>query len=221
MKRTIIDASQLELNDNVVSIKRVTKVVKGGRNMRFAALVVVGDGNGHVGAGVGKAAEIPEAIRKGKEDAIKHLVEVPIDENGSVPHDFLGKFGGATVLLKRAPEGTGIIAGGPARSILELAGIKNIRTKSLGSNNKQNVVLATIEGLKSMKTPEEVEMEVKMAEKLRITLVKSPIGAVPKHRKTVEAMGLTKMHKTVELPDNAATRGQIQQIGYMLKVEEI
>ena len=144
MKRTIIDASQLELNDNVVSIKRVTKVVKGGRNMRFAALVVVGDGNGHVGAGVGKAAEIPEAIRKGKEDAIKHLVEVPIDENGSVPHDFLGKFGGATVLLKRAPEGTGIIAGGPARSILELAGIK------------QNVVLATIEGLKSMKTPEEV-----------------------------------------------------------------
>ena len=110
MKRTIIDASQLELNDNVVSIKRVTKVVKGGRNMRFAALVVVGDGNGHVGAGVGKAAEIPEAIRKGKEDAIKHLVEVPIDENGSVPHDFLGKFGGATVLLKRAPEGTGIIA---------------------------------------------------------------------------------------------------------------
>ena len=154
MKRTIIDASQLELNDNVVSIKRVTKVVKGGRNMRFAALVVVGDGNGHVGAGVGKAAEVPEAIRKGKEDAIKHLVEVPMD--ASVPHDFIGKFGGATVLLKKAPEGTGIIAGGPARSVLELAGIKNIRTKSLGSNNKQNAVLATIEGLKSMKTPEEV-----------------------------------------------------------------
>ena len=156
MKRTIIDASNLELRDNVVSIKRVTKVVKGGRNMRFAALVVVGDGNGHVGAGVGKAAEVPEAIRKGKEDAIKHLVEVPMDENSSVPHDFIGKFGGATVLLKKAPEGTGIIAGGPARSVLELAGIKNIRTKSLGSNNKQNAVLATIEGLKSMKTPEEV-----------------------------------------------------------------
>ena len=154
MKRTIIDASQLELNDNVVAIKRVTKVVKGGRNMRFAALVIVGDGNGHVGAGVGKAAEVPEAIRKGKEDAMKHLVEVPIDENGSVPHDYIGKFGGATVLLKRAPEGTGIIAGG--RSVLELAGIKNIRTKSLGSNNKQNVVLATIAGLQSMKTPEEI-----------------------------------------------------------------
>ena len=156
MKRTIVDASQLELTENVVSIKRVTKVVKGGRNMRFAALVVVGDGNGHVGAGVGKAAEIPEAIRKGKEDAIKHLVEVPIDENGSVPHDFLGKFGGATVLLKRAPEGTGIIAGGPARSVCELAGITNIRTKSLGSNNKQNVVLATIEALAQLRSPEEV-----------------------------------------------------------------
>ena len=156
MKREIIDASQLELNDKVVSIKRVTKVVKGGRNMRFTALVVVGDGNGHVGAGVGIAAEAPEAIRKGKEDAMKHLVEVPIDENGSVPHDYIGKFGGATVLLKRAPEGTGIIAGGPARTVCELAGIKNIRTKSLGSNNKQNVVFATIDALGQLKSPEEV-----------------------------------------------------------------
>ena len=156
MKRTIIDASQLELEDNVVTIKRVTKVVKGGRNMRFTALVVVGDKNGHVGVGLGKAAEIPEAIRKGKEDATKKLVEVPIDENGSVPHDFTGKFGSASVLIKRAPEGTGIIAGGPARAVLELAGYKNIRTKSLGSNNKQNVVLAAIEGLKNLKTPEEV-----------------------------------------------------------------
>lgn len=156
MKRTIIDASQLELEDNVVTIKRVTKVVKGGRNMRFTALVVVGDKNGHVGVGLGKATEIPEAIRKGKEDATKKLVEVPIDENGSVPHDLTGKFGSASVLIKQAPEGTGIIAGGPARSVLELAGYKNIRTKSLGSNNKQNVVLAAIEGLKNLKTPEEV-----------------------------------------------------------------
>lgn len=156
MKRTIIDPSQLELEDNVVTIKRVTKVVKGGRNMRFTALVVVGDKNGHVGAGLGKATEIPEAIRKGKEAAEKNLVEVPIDENGSVPHDFNGKFGSASVLIKKAPEGTGIIAGGPARAVLELAGYKNIRTKSLGSNNKQNVVLATIEGLRQIKTPEEV-----------------------------------------------------------------
>ena len=156
MRREIVDASQLELEDKVVSIKRVTKVVKGGRNMRFTALVVVGDKNGHVGAGLGKAAEIPEAIRKGKEDAIKKLISLPLDENGSVPHDFIGKFGSASVMLKRSPEGTGIIAGGPARSVLELAGFKNIRTKSLGSNNKQNVVLATIQGLSQLKTPEEV-----------------------------------------------------------------
>ena len=156
MKRTIIDAGQLELNEKVVSIKRVTKVVKGGRHMRFSALVVVGDGNGHVGAGIGKAMEIPEAIRKGKEDAMKKLVSVPVDENGSIPHDLIGKFGSASVLLKKAPEGTGVIAGGPARSVIELAGIKNIRTKSLGSNNKQNVVLATIDALAQLKSPEEV-----------------------------------------------------------------
>ena len=150
MKHTIIDASGLELNDKVVSIKRVTKVVKGGRNFRFTALVVVGDGNGHVGVGLG------EAIRKGKEDAAKKLVKITMDDNNSIYHDYSGKFGGASVLLKRAPEGTGVIAGGPARSVLELAGIRNIRTKSLGSNNKQNVVLATIEALKQLKTPEEV-----------------------------------------------------------------
>ena len=156
MKREIIDASNLELEDSVVNIKRVTKVVKGGRNMRFAALVVVGDKNGHVGAGLGKAAEVPEAIRKAKEDAIKKLIKVDINENGSIPYDYTGKFGSASVLLKSSPEGTGIIAGGPARKVLELAGYKNIRTKSLGSNNKQNVVLATIAGLKAIKSPEEI-----------------------------------------------------------------
>ena len=147
MKRTIIDASQLELNDKVVAIKRVSKTVKGGRTMRFSALVVVG---------VGKSAEIPEAIRKGKEDAMKNIVEIPVDENNSIPHDTIGKFGSASVLLKRASQGTGVIAGGPARAILELAGIKNIRTKSLGSNNKQNVVLATLTGLQGIQTPEQV-----------------------------------------------------------------
>jgi small subunit ribosomal protein S5 len=156
MKRSIIDTANLELEDKVVTIKRVTKVVKGGRNMRFSALVVVGDKKGHVGAGLGKAAEIPEAIRKGKEAAMKHMIELPLDENGSVPHDYIGKFGSATVLMKRSPEGTGIIAGGPVRNVLELAGFKNIRTKSLGSNNKQNVVLATIAGLSELKTPEQV-----------------------------------------------------------------
>ena len=156
MRRTLIDTTGMELEEKVVTIKRVTKVVKGGRNMRFTALVVVGDRNGHVGVGLGKSIEIPEAIRKGKEDAIKKLVEVPLDENHSIPHDYIGKFGAAQVLLKRAPEGTGIIAGGPARSVCELAGIRNVRTKCLGSNNKQNVVLATIEGLTELQTPEKV-----------------------------------------------------------------
>ena len=118
--------------------------------------MVVGDGNGHVGAGTGKAKEVPEAIRKAKEAATRRLVEIPMDENGSVPHDFTGKFGSATVMLKRAPEGTGVIAGGPARAVMEKAGIRNIRTKSLGSNNKHNVVLAAINGLTSMFTPEEI-----------------------------------------------------------------
>lgn len=152
--RNSIDMETLE--EKVVTIKRVTKVVKGGRNMRFTALVVVGDGNGHVGVGLGKATEVPEAIRKGKEDAIKHLIFVPRDDNNSITHDFIGKFGGAQVLVKRAAGGTGVIAGGPARNVCELAGIRNIRTKSLGSNNKQNVVLATINALSQLKTPEEV-----------------------------------------------------------------
>ena len=157
MKRSMVDVSQIEeLKENVVSIKRVTKVVKGGRNMRFTALVVVGDENGHVGAGLGKATEIPEAIRKGKEDAIKQMITVKLDANHSITHDITGKHTGASVLLKKAPEGTGIIAGGPARAVCELAGITNIRTKSLGSSNKQNVVLATIDALSQLKSPEEV-----------------------------------------------------------------
>lgn len=154
--RKKIDASSLELKDKVVTIKRVTKVVKGGRTFRFAALVVVGDENGHVGVGLGKATEIPDAIRKGKEDAIKNLIFVERNSDDSIYHEMIGNFGSATVLLKPAPEGTGVIAGGPARAVLELAGIRNIRTKSLGSNNKKNVVNATISGLSKVTTPERV-----------------------------------------------------------------
>lgn len=154
MKR--IDPSTLDLKDKVVTINRVTKVVKGGRTFRFAALVVVGDENGHVGCGMGKASEIPDAIRKGKEDAMKNLIYIERNDVDSLYHDVTGKFGSASVLLMSAAEGTGIIAGGPARAVLELAGIRNIRTKSLGSNNKRNVVSATIQGLSSVKTPEEV-----------------------------------------------------------------
>jgi small subunit ribosomal protein S5 len=154
--RKIIDASTLDLQDKVVTLKRVTKVVKGGRTFRFTALVVVGDYNGHVGVGLGKATEIPDAIRKAKDDAIKNLIYVERNENNSIYHEVIGKFGSANVLLKPAPEGTGVIAGGPARAVLELAGIKNIRTKSLGSNNKRNVVNATIEGLGAVTSPEKV-----------------------------------------------------------------
>ena len=166
MKRTIIDASQLELTEKVVSIKRVTKVVKGGRNMRFAALVVVGDGNGHVGAGLGKATEIPEAIRKGVEDAKKHMISVPL-KNGSIPHKVTGIFGAGQVFLKPAAEGTGVIAGGPVRAVLELAGVRNILTKSIGSSNPNNMVQATLEGLSSLKDVNKVaELRGKTVEEI-------------------------------------------------------
>ena len=155
MKHTLIDASQLELNEKVVSIKRVTKVVKGGRHMRFSAVVVVGDGNGHVGVGNGKAAEVPDAIRKAMQEAKKNLVEVPIVDT-TVPHEFVGKFGSAKVLLKPAAVGTGLITGGSVRPVLELAGYKDVRTKVLGTNNPRNVVYATLEGLKNMRTIEQV-----------------------------------------------------------------
>jgi len=151
-----IDANALDLQDRVVTINRVTKVVKGGRTFRFAALVVVGDGNGHVGLGLGKANEVPEAIRKGKEDAKKNMMFLEKNENDSLFHEIIGHFGAARVLMRPAPEGTGVIAGGAIRAVLELAGVRNIVTKSLGSNNKHNVVKATLSGLQSMRTPSTV-----------------------------------------------------------------
>ena len=150
-----IDASTMELQDRLVSINRVAKTVKGGRNMRFAALVVVGDGNGHVGVGTGKAVEIPEAVRKGIEDAKRHLIEVPI-VGTSIPHAVEGKFGKGHVRMLPAEEGTGVIAGGAARAVLELAGVADIRTKSFGTNNPINMVKATLEGLKQLQSAEEV-----------------------------------------------------------------
>lgn len=145
----------LELEERVVNINRVAKVVKGGRNFRFAALVVVGDKNGHVGVGIGKAQEVPEAIRKASQDAKKHIFTVPI-VNTTIPHQVTGIFGAGRVLLKPAVEGTGVIAGGPVRAVCELAGIKDVRSKSLGTSNPQNIVNATVEGLKSLKTAEQV-----------------------------------------------------------------
>ena len=144
-----------EFEERVVAINRVTKVVKGGRRFRFAALVVIGDKKGRVGFGTGKANEVPDAIKKAIEDAKKNVFTVPV-VGTTIPHEITGTYGAGQVFLRPASEGTGVIAGGPARAVIEMAGIKNIRTKSLGSNNKQNVVLATIEGLRQIKTPEEV-----------------------------------------------------------------
>ena len=144
-----------DLNEKVVAINRVAKVVKGGRNFRFSAVVVVGDGKGHVGIGNGKAAEVPDAIKKAIEDAKKNLIEVPI-VGTTVPHEYIGKFGSASDMLKPAEEGTGLITGGSVRPVLELAGYKDVRTKVLGTNNPRNVVYATLNGLKSMETAEQV-----------------------------------------------------------------
>ena len=151
----LIDASKLELSEKVVAINRVSKTVQGGRVMKFSALVVVGVGNGIVGFGMGKSNEVPDAIRKGIEDAKKNLVKISL-RGTTIPHEVVGKFGAGAVLMKPAPEGTGVIAGGPVRAVIEMAGIKNIRTKSLRSNNPCNVVRATMAGLTSLRDAEQV-----------------------------------------------------------------
>ena len=150
-----IDASVLDLKERLVAINRVSKTVKGGRIFKFAALMVVGDGKGHVGFGIGKSGEVPDAIRKGIEDAKKNLIKVPL-KGSTIPHEFIGEYGAARVLMKPAAPGTGVIAGGPVRAVVESAGIKDIRTKALRSNNPCNVVRATIEGLRSLRNAEEI-----------------------------------------------------------------
>ena len=152
------EENAVELKEKVVAINRVAKVVKGGRTFRFSALVVVGDENGHVGVGNGKAAEVPDAIKKAIDDARKNLIEVPVVE-ATIPHEYIGKFGSARVMLKPAPKGSGLIAGGSARAVLELAGYQDIKTKVLGTNNPRNVVYATLNGLENMRTIEQVAKE--------------------------------------------------------------
>jgi small subunit ribosomal protein S5 len=155
MERSFIDPKELDLKERVVSINRVAKVVKGGRNFRFSVLVVVGDENGHVGIGMAKALEIPAAIRKAIQDANKHVIEVPL-VGTTIPHEIIGEYGAGRVLLKPSKEGTGVIAGGPVRAVCELAGIRDIRTKCLGTTNPRNVVNATMDALMNLKKAEEV-----------------------------------------------------------------
>ena len=204
----------VELEERVVAINRVTKVVKGGRRLRFAALVVVGDRNGRVGFGTGKAQEVPEAIRKAVESAKKNMIEVPM-VGTTIPHEVRSEFGGAKVLLKPAVEGAGVAAGGAVRAVIELAGVADVTSKSLGSNTPINIVRATVEGLKQLKRAEDVMAQNK------ITLTKSPIGRIPAQRKTVAALGLGKLNSSVVKEDTPAIRGMITAVSHLVTVEDV
>ena len=221
-----------EFKEKLVAVNRVSKTVKGGRNMRFSALMVVGDENGRIGCGMGKATEIPEAIRKGNEDAKKNMIKVSLKDT-TIPHEVIGVYGTGKVLLMPAPEGTGLIAGGPVRQVLEAAGIRNIRTKSIGSNNPINMVKATMEGLKQLRSAEEIaKLRGKTVEellgeggrevmKLKITQTKSTIACLKDQIATIKALGLHKIGQTVVKQDNPAMRGMIFKVKHMVKVEEI
>ena len=227
------EREQSEYIEKVVATNRVSKTVKGGRVMKFSALMVVGDGKGKVGFGLGKAAEVPEAIRKGIEDAKKNMITVSLS-GSTIPHEVIGEKGAGRVLLKPAAPGTGVIAGGPVRIIMEAAGIKDIRTKCLRTNTAVNVVAATFEGLKALRTPEEVARtrgksvdeivgyggQQNMAN-LNIKLVKSLSGRLDKHIATAHSMGLRKIGDSTIQPDNAQTKGKIAKIGYLLQVTEV
>ena len=232
-----VNPDELSLKDKVVFINRVAKVVKGGKRFNFCALVVVGDGQGWVGIGKGKAAEVPVAIAKAVEQAKKNLVHVPL-KSGTIPHEVHGLFGGEHVLLKPAVEGTGIIAGGAVRAVVELVGAHNIISKTLGRGNPFNTVRATLDGLTQLRHPDEVSAIAsgrgtsdgssgvmatakppKTAAHVRITLKKSPIGTPERHRLVLRGLGLRKIRQTVVRPDTPQVRGLIHKVGYLLEVQ--
>ena len=225
------NAAVPELQERVVYINRVSKVVKGGRRFALTALVVVGDGNGRVGVGMGKSQEVPIAIKKGVEDAKKNMFSVPLTAEKTLPHEIIGEYGAGRVLIKPATPGTGVIAGGAARAVMELAGVTDCFAKSLGTDNVMNVVKATAEGLKNMESPEQVSerrgMSVskiygwKEKKTLRITQVKSSIGYKEDQGKTLRALGLGKINRSVEQVDNESVRGMIFKVKHLVKVEEI
>ena len=236
-----IDPSKLTLEERVVQINRVAKVVKGGRRFSFSAVVVVGDGAGHVGAGLGKAGEVPEAIRKGVEDAKKNLIRIPM-VGTTIPHEVRVEFGASRVLLKPASQGTGVIAGGSVRAVLEAAGVRDILSKTYGSTNPVNVTRATIEALRSLHSAEELSARrgvrlysrisgqpaptpasggAPMAAKLKVTQVKSEISHIARNRATVRALGLHGIGSTSVITDNPATRGMVRQVRFLVTVEEV
>src|SRR5208337_3872465 len=235
--RRVLDVNLSDLKDDVVAINRVTKVVKGGKNLSFSALVVVGDSRGHAGFGMGKAREVPMAIKKGIEQAKKNLIKLNM-KGTTIPHQVTGRYGSAQVLLKPASEGTGVIAGGPVRKVMQVAGITNVLTKSLGTSNPHNVVKATFAALLSLKdagqvaetrskTIEEVSGKPPKAEKVekgaatvKIKWVRSFISCTDDMRATIRGLGLRRMHQVVERENSPAIRGMIHKVRHLVEVVE-
>ena len=207
-----------EFEDKVIFIRRTAKTYQGGRRFRFGAMVAIGDRNGRVGVGLGKAKEVPIAVQKGQYVARRNLIEVPIEEPGTIPHEVLGTHSTSRVMLKPAGAGTGVIAGSVPRAIVELAGFRNLLTKEIGSRNQTNVAYAVIDGLKQLKTYEESKART-VGRPVRATLVRSLIGVKEDQKATVRALGFKKTGDTRELKDTPDVRGMVNKVSYLLKVE--